>query len=571
MSDATYSKIELRDLDSAAAGELEPPQQAVRAASASPVSSLSSFEKPSRIRSWQNDLRRESLVKNARNAKDATARNVRDATANAVPLIRAATLKTVPLVKAGIRTRSFRRHAVAFFTLFIFGLLPLIVYFKVLQHPFVASPVTCGKDNTVKEQAPGAAGLFTIDRVAGKYPFWLAKFLDTLWDLFVARGMQFLAGCVSYIVFSNALLRAIEESPIPYRTFIGVTLNGPSAWTVVCMLLDLGRYSRKRSVWLFAYGALALSYVLAMPTLLSTMTGYISSSSPFTKVPGTEQFVPADSFKSGYTFFGLPDVPDDTCVLYNVVQPAMSRDYSRSKYCNTTCAIHLNHGNEVIWRETGVTYWTTSSELGDILEREKDDNCSHFSNETYEASGSRYDEYGYYVGGSSDDTTYNCNDTVFLTIAGHNYTVDVAMNSTRPSYNECYNGTGYPNADILANGRCLPDADGGGASYQWGFSAMLTSVVLIVHACWALSMYAIWLDAELGSSLLRAGYHLTQLRGAFAVAAAAEETTGWAPRELRSVPADEVEARLYERGAAVRFELFRDELPFANVEPFEEA
>lgn len=320
MADSTYRMVELQDMgDSAENSSQQPPPP--YASSASSVRS-DGFEKTRKTRTWKASLTREGLLNNAK-----------EVTTNAGPLIRAATIKAVPKVKSGIRTRAFRRHAGGILVLFIFGFLPLTVYFNVVSHPFVAKPVSCGD---VEEKAPGIAGLFTIDRVSGNFPFWLAKLLDTIWDLFVARGMQFLAGWISYTVFSGALLRAIEASPIPYRTFIGISMNGASIATVVSMLADLGRYSRQRTIWLFAYGALAMTYVLAMPTLFSTMTGYVSAASPYIKVPDTSLFVPADAFQRGVTFYGLAGVDDGTCVISSALELAGTRNYTQSSSCKHT-------------------------------------------------------------------------------------------------------------------------------------------------------------------------------------------------------------------------------------------
>lgn len=256
--------------------------------------------------------------------------NLTRTTTNIVPLIRAAIINAIPKVNAGVRTRTFRQHAGAILTLFIFGLLPLTVYFRVVNTPFVAQPVSCG---SIKEEAPGITGLFTIDRVPGNFPFWLAKLLDTIWDLFVARGLQFLAWCISYTIFSSALLRTIKASPIPYRTFIGISMNGASLLTIVSLLADLGRYSRKRTVWLFAYGALALTYVLAIPTLFSTMTGYVSVASPYIKLPVNSLFIPADAFEYGITFYYLPGVANASCVTTASLQVANQRIFSEAYDC----------------------------------------------------------------------------------------------------------------------------------------------------------------------------------------------------------------------------------------------
>ncbi|EOD47033.1 hypothetical protein UCRNP2_6215 [Neofusicoccum parvum UCRNP2] len=237
----------------------------------------------------------------------------------------------------------FKGHAFTVAVLLAFGPLPLVLYFSVVANPFTPKPVVCGRRKTflygeddVASKTTGAQSIFTIGHVPSQaLPFWLAKLIDTAWDLFVARGMQFLASAISYVALSNSLLRPIESSPVPYRTFAGISVNGASARTVISLLQDLSRHSRQRTAFLFAFSALAIVYVLAVPTLLSTMTGYISSSSAFVKVPETDQFVSYESFVIGSSWDGLSGVANGTCVSNKVVGPIDDRAQTQVTNCNS--------------------------------------------------------------------------------------------------------------------------------------------------------------------------------------------------------------------------------------------
>lgn len=319
MSDSTYSRVELHDMANSAEARLS--GDVTRTTSSASSWKSSDMDKPPNARKWHprgwktDYLTQDNLAQSAKSLKRAT------------------TAAVVSPLKSDEGVRTLRRHAFALLTFAVFGILPLAVYFSILDAPFAAKPVTCGGVEVEEDGTSGIEGLFTVDRTAGSFPFWLAKLLDTVWDLFVARGMQFLAAGISYVVFCNAMLRALEASPVPYRTFTGLALNGASLGTVVSLLRDLRRHNRLRTVWLFAYGAVALTYVLAMPTLFSTMTGYVSVSSPFTMVPGTSQFVPTDSFKLGYSFTGLPEIEDGTCVIADPVSSAERRIISQRNIC----------------------------------------------------------------------------------------------------------------------------------------------------------------------------------------------------------------------------------------------
>lgn len=110
------------------------------------------------------------------------------------------------------------------------------------------------------------------------------------------------------------------------------------------------------------------------------------------------------------------------------------------------------------------------------------------------------------------------------------------------------------------------DAD----EYQWGFSAVLASIVVILHVSWSVGMYVIWLDAQLHSKLVRAGYVLSPLRGAFAIVATAQKRLGMGPEELVNAPLKQVEPELYGKSSAVDFSVFSEYLAASRAKELEE-
>jgi hypothetical protein len=61
---------------------------------------------------------------------------------------------------------------------------------------------------------------------------------------------------------------------------------------------------------------------------------------------------------------------------------------------------------------------------------------------------------------------------------------------------------------------------------------MLTGVFVIINFVWGFCMYFVWLDAALFSSIVKSGYVMTQLRGAFVMTLAAKWRTGMENRDL---------------------------------------
>ncbi|KAF2147053.1 uncharacterized protein K452DRAFT_303955 [Aplosporella prunicola CBS 121167] len=468
---------------------------------------------------------------------------LRDAYAKSMPFLRESYTESKPFVrqatyhvKSTVTQRWFIRHIVGLLTLLLFGLLPCILYFRILENPFSVQEATCDGYRPKSDNDNGIQGLFTIDRVSGAFPFWLAKLLDTIWDLAVGRGFQFVSSCVAYVVFTSAVLRTIEVSPIPYRTFISLSQDGPTVSSIVSLLADITRYARTRTTLLFVWVTLSTLYVVAMPTLFSTMTGYISTSRAFTQIPSSTgsglQYIPRDDFFLGLVIHDLPGIANNTCFPTEEVDTPVHQMFEQSSQC------YVN-------RRQCKAKTLESDGYNDYLP------WVYFSNETYLL-------YGDY---------YNCNATLNMTVAGKTLAWKDGRHHIGDHAGWCYDGKPYGDRYMYEKTQCMPDTKG--ARYHWGFSATLTSVVVIVHAVWALTMYAVWLEAEVHGRLLREGYNLTQLRGIFVVAAAAQDTTGMEVAELKTLSTSKVEKELFDKGARVEFKQLEKELPYAHVTAFE--
>jgi hypothetical protein len=74
---------------------------------------------------------------------------------------------------------------------------------------------------------------------------------------------------------------------------------------------------------------------------------------------------------------------------------------------------------------------------------------------------------------------------------------------------------------------------------------MLSGLFIFLHFGWSITMYVIWLDAQLKSTLVKAGYQLTPLRAAFAMAKAAKRRTGLGEKQLVRANTKELEQELY--------------------------
>jgi hypothetical protein len=147
-------------------------------------------------------------------------------------------------------------------------------------------------------------------------------------------------------------------------------------------------------------------------------------------------------------------------------------------------------------------------------------------------------------------TTFN------LTVNGKTYDASI-LNGTS---GYCSGNTSYSYQYLQSRTRCLPDT--ANPTYQWGFSVMLSGLFVMIHFVWAITMYIVWQDAQFGSTLVKNGYQMTQLRAAFTMAKAAKRKTGMGEKQLVRADTKELQQELYgtrkTKGTNVEYTIFEE-------------
>lgn len=156
------------------------------------------------------------------------------------------------------------------------------------------------------------------------------------------------------------------------------------------------------------------------------------------------------------------------------------------------------------------------------------------------------------------------NSTFDVTINGKKY--DAANLNGTSGY--CYDGNGYSYYYLYDRSRCLPDTTD--PTYQWGFSTMLSGLFVIFNFTWVISMYILWQDAQINSTLIGTGYQMTPLRAAFAMAKAAKRKTGLGEKQLVRANTKELEQELYgskgTKATEVEYGIFDEDEEHGEVE-----
>lgn len=127
---------------------------------------------------------------------------------------------------------------------------------------------------------------FTPNLSFGNMTFTQVKVIDIAWDLVVGRGGQMGLAWVNWVVFNQWLMFHLERWSTSYKMFSTVALETTS-WTMLGVaakeFLCFGGRSWGRFFRWLAMASMLIStlYVLAFPTLMAAMTGYITTYEPY--------------------------------------------------------------------------------------------------------------------------------------------------------------------------------------------------------------------------------------------------------------------------------------------------
>lgn len=127
---------------------------------------------------------------------------------------------------------------------------------------------------------------FTPNLSFGAMTFTQVKVIDIAWDLMVGRGLQMALAWVNWTVFNEWVVYHAERWRTGYKMYTAVALQTTS-WTMMGVaakeFLCFGERTWARFFRWLAMFCIFIStlYVLAFPTLMAAMTGYITTYEPY--------------------------------------------------------------------------------------------------------------------------------------------------------------------------------------------------------------------------------------------------------------------------------------------------
>lgn len=147
--------------------------------------------------------------------------------------------------------------------------------------------------NGLWKEAPGATWrimdssyFFTPNLSFGAFTFTQVKVIDVAWDLIIGRGGQFLLTWVNYRVFNEWLVYHMEMHFTSYKLYAAMAFETTTMGTLGVLAKEFLAFGEKTWGRLFRRLAilsmlLSTFYVLAFPTLMAAMTGYITTYEPY--------------------------------------------------------------------------------------------------------------------------------------------------------------------------------------------------------------------------------------------------------------------------------------------------
>ena len=153
------------------------------------------------------------------------------------------------------------------------------------------------------------SALFEINMRTGNLSFTAAKLIDVAFDIVVGRGGQAVLAWIAYRVYTDVLTRITEKGQIRYDLFAAFTIKPNDG-------LTLGKAAASIPVTphLWAKGTLlcivlAMSYVLAYPTLMSAATSLVAATITSVRLDGNGT---------------APLVPYVTSASYSIANPGVA-------------------------------------------------------------------------------------------------------------------------------------------------------------------------------------------------------------------------------------------------------
>ncbi|KAJ9630871.1 hypothetical protein H2203_001396 [Taxawa tesnikishii (nom. ined.)] len=115
------------------------------------------------------------------------------------------------------------------------------------------------------------------DTVYGNFTLGQAKGIDLAWNAVIGRGGTALFGILIYRIITNSLLRVAEMTGVSYELFATLSLHHTIVYSFLPLLKAVFELKGWRPKLIMLWLGITMAVLLALPTALDGMTGYIQA------------------------------------------------------------------------------------------------------------------------------------------------------------------------------------------------------------------------------------------------------------------------------------------------------
>ena len=121
---------------------------------------------------------------------------------------------------------------------------------------------------------PKLGSFVGIDIPVAHLSFAQAKVIDLLWNTVVGRGFQLIFGYLTYRVFMDGVIKALEAQAMPIDTVVNILLFTPQVAPLWTSAKAAGTVPGWRMKCLLLWTLVSIIFLAVLPSLLDLASGY---------------------------------------------------------------------------------------------------------------------------------------------------------------------------------------------------------------------------------------------------------------------------------------------------------